>query len=214
MTAFQGQVGPQAGADAAILTARLSRDGSAVVQFGHGAMQEAAFRGNLFSLATAAAGVTCTATQVVSTTLSSPIVGIYNPAGSGKNCVILYAEACWASGTAGAGGLCFGTIPSPAGVSAAGGSGSINMLSQVVGGSTAKTFTGAALTGQTVAPGIARVLGGPTTGALAANSMSYYPVYLDGAIIVPPGGVGGLFTALVGSSPIILASMVWEEISA
>ncbi len=213
MAAFQGQVGPGVGADGSVQTARLSRDASMAVQNSHGLMQEAAFRGNLFSLGTAAAGVTCTATQVVSTTLSSPIVGIYNPAGSGKNAVILYTEHCWASGTAGAGGLSFGVIPAAA-VSAAGGSGAVNMLTLAVGGSTCKTFTAAALTGQTVASTIARMLGGPSTGALAANSMSYYVNYLEGAIIIPPGAMGGVFTNLVGTSPIICASMCWEEISA
>lgn len=214
MTAFQGQVGPQAATgDGVVLTARLTRDASLGFQQTHGALQEAAFRGNLYSLATAAAGVTCTATQVVSVTLGSPIVGLYNPTGSGKNAVILYSEACWASGTAGASGLSFGTVPS-AGVSAAGGNAAINMLTQVAGGSACRTFVAAAWTGQTVAPGIARHLGGPTTGALAANSMSFYPFFYEGSLIIPPGCAGGLFVNLAGTSPIIAASLLWEEISA
>lgn len=209
MPAFQGQCGPTATADGQVNTARITRDTSLAVQQSHGALYEATYRGNLFSLATAAAGVTITATQNVAVTLASPIVGIYNPAASGVNAVVLYADHCWASGTAGANGLCFATNVCT--VSAAGGSASLNLKTQVAGTSQCKTFTASALTGQTAASLIARMLGGPTTGALAANSTSYYQVWFEGGLIVPPGCAGIVMANATGTSPIVAASMMWEE---
>jgi hypothetical protein len=67
------------------------------------------------------------------------------------------------------------------------------------------------MTGQTVAPTIARMLGGPTTGALAANSWSYYPVFFEGGIIVPPGGLAAVLANAAGTNPILVASVMWEE---
>lgn len=209
MPAFQGQCGPIATQDGSVNTVRISKDSSLVAQQAHGGLYESVYRGNVFSLPTAAAGVTVTATQTVAVTLSSPIVGIFNPASSGVNAVVLYVDHCWASGTAGAGGLAFAT--SVCTVTAAGGSGSVNLKSQVVGTSQCKTFTAAAATGQTAAPNIVRMLGGPTTGALAANGNSYYQVWFEGGLIIPPGCLGMVLANAAGTSPIVAASMMWEE---
>lgn len=214
MTVAQGQVGVQSLSDGNVSTFRQSKDGCMVVQEGHAAMQEAALRGNVWTLATAPAGVTCTATQLISSTgPAAPMLAVYNPSGSGKNLVLLYAETVWSSGTAGASGAVLGILPS-AGVTAAGGNGAINNLTGIAGGSTAYTFLTSALTGQTVAHSLRRYLGGPTTGVLAASSGGYYFCNLQGSVIVPPGASAGIFTAVVGTSPIIAASLCWEEINA
>lgn len=209
MPAFQGQCGPTATQDGQVNTARITRDTSLAVQQSHGPLYECVYRGNLFSLPTAAAGVTITATQTVAVTLASPIVGIFNPANSGVNAVVLYVDHNWASGTAGAGGLAFAT--SICTVTAASGAGAVNLKTQAVGSSQCKTFTAAAATGQTAAPNIVRMLGGPSTGALAANSTQYYQVFFEGGLIVPPGCLGMVLANAAGTSPVVLASLIWEE---
>lgn len=207
-----GRVGPAYGGDGSDQVPRLTKDTALVVQDAHGRHYEAAVRGNVWTLTTAAAGVTVAAANVIAASAGSPIVGVFNPVNSGKNLVIVRATSMWASGTTGAGGLVWGILAPNAGVTAGGGNGAINNATFVTGGSTAKTFTGSALTGAGVSV-LFRFLGGPTTGALAANAAHTVSEETAGDIICPPGGVVGLFAAAAGTSPIVMASMTWEEVN-
>ena len=211
MPLSQGQSGPQTLSDGLVSTVRISHDGSHVSQDSHGRFQEAVYRGNVWSLATAAAGVTITASQGVAYTLGVPMLAMYNPAGSGKYAVLLAAKTVWASGTAAAQGIVIGVVPS-AGVSAAGGNAAVNLLTGVSGGSTMKTFQTASMTGQTVAPTIVDFIGGPTTGALAAAGSAVYAWDYSGLVFCPPGAILGLYAAAAGTNPIVAGSMFWEEI--
>ncbi len=79
----EGQVGPRPVADGATLPVRLTRDGAVAVLSSHGRYQEAVARGSVFTAATAATGVfTAVGTGATGFILS-------NPAGSGKNLVLL-----------------------------------------------------------------------------------------------------------------------------
>lgn len=194
---------------------RGEKSGALIVAHGHGRYQEPAVQGGLWTLSTAAAGVTIGATNVFSSAAGTPIVGIVNPAGSGKNCVITRAVVICASGTAAAGGWVWGYItPSLAApISALGGNGAVNNGTLVTGGSIAKTFVNSALTGAP-AGSLLRYLGGPTTGAAAANQNLTTQEETSGDIICPPGGMIGIFAAAAGTSPIVNASMTWEEVAA
>jgi hypothetical protein len=207
-----GRVGPAYGADGSDQVPRMTKDTALVVQDAHGRNYEATYRGNVWTLSTAAAGITVAAANVIAASAGSPIVGVFNPVGSGKNLVIVRATSLWASGTTGAGGLVWGIIAPNAGVTAAGGNGAINNATFTTGGSTARTFTGSALTGAGVST-LFRFLGGPTTGVLAASSAQTVNEETAGDIICPPGAVVGLFAAAAGTSPIVMASMTWEEVA-
>ena len=207
-----GRVGPGYGADGTNNNPRLTKDLGVATQSLHGNYYEGTYRGNVWTLSTAVGGVTVAAANVIAASAGSPIVGVFNPVNSGKNLVIIRASSTWASGTAGAGGLVWGIIPPNAAVTATGGNGAINNATFTTGGSVAKTFTGSALTGAGVST-LFRFLGGPTTGALAANGSPTVNEETAGDIICPPGAVVGLFAAAAGTSPIVMASMTWEEVA-
>ncbi len=206
-----GKAGPQLSADGTLNNVRLGKTGELIVGHAHGKYYEPAVRQNMWSLSTAAAGVTIAAANVFSASAGQPIVGIFNPVGSGKNCVVQRACILMASGTAGAGGWVWGFIAPNAGVTAAGGNGAINNSTFVTGGSIARTFVNSALTGAG-AGSLFRFLGGPTTGAGAANANLTTQEETSGDIICPPGGVIGLFAAAAGTSPIVMGFMTWEEV--
>jgi hypothetical protein len=206
-----GRVGQTILADGTITNIRQGKTGEMSVGNTHGIYYEQSARGNSWTLATAAAGVTVAAANVFSASAGQPIVGIFNPVNSGKNCTITRACVMMASGTAGAGGWVWGIIAPNAGVTAAGGNGAINNGSLISGGSVAKTFVNSALTGAGAGT-LFRFLGGPTTGAGAANANLTTQEETSGDIICPPGGVVGIFAAAAGTSPIVMAFMTWEEI--
>lgn len=189
--------------------------GALVTQQAHGAYAEAVRQGRVWAMATAAAGVTVAAANVVAAANAQPIVGIYNPPGSGLNAIIHRGRHCWASGTAGAGGLVWAVTPSiqTATLTGAGGITEVNALTGASGGSGMKTYSNTAMTGIT-GQVIVRAAGGPTTGALAANANHSYEDWVDGEIICGPGQTCGLFAAAAGTSPIIIASMSFEIVPA
>jgi hypothetical protein len=176
----------------------------------HARFQEAVLQGNVYSLATLVAGVTVGAANVFSAAAAQPLVGIYNPPTSGRNAVIWYGSALWNSGTPGTGGLVWGTSPVPPLASLASANAPINSLT-LSAGSAMRGFVNSALTGIT-GNQLHRYAGGPAAFALAAGAPAYYVDMVDGAIIVPPGAACGLYAGAVGTSPIINASMFWEEI--
>lgn len=184
---------------------------SLVTTDGHGRYQEAVLQGDVWSLSTAAAGVTIAAANVFSAAAAQPLVGIANPPGSGFNGVILLGKSTWNSGTPAAGGLVWATCPANNLITAAGGNGAVNAATQASGGSRMRTFINAALTGVAGAQ-IFSYAGGPSTGALAANSNQHFSDELAGLLVVPPGSMGGLFAAAAGTSPIVNATMFWEEV--
>lgn len=181
----------------------------------HGDYYEMAKTGSLWTLATAAAGVTVGAANVFSSVApGQPLVGILNPSTSTFDLVILWGKTTWNGGTAAAGGCVWGVLsPSQTTtITSVGGNGAINAYSLATGGSRAKTFVNAALTGNTtIATALYDYLGGPSTGALAANSSQNFLDERKGILIVPPGGFAGIFVAAAGTSPIINASMMWME---
>jgi len=217
MASIQGQVAPTYTADGALQTVRISRDGALTSQDAHAQYQEAALRGNLWSLANATAGVTVTGLNTIAQiTGSQPVLAISNPAGSGKALVVSFIEHMWSSGTAAAGGLALGVLTGAnvTAITAASTNTAVNTYTGNVGGSVAKTYAGAtALAGQLTAATLVRYAGGPTTGALSANQQCYFQLATIGAVCVYPGNLLGLWASGAGTSPIVNASWVWEEVA-
>jgi hypothetical protein len=148
---------------------------------------------------------------VVSSNPVQPLVGIFNPLTSGVYFVIWRAVSIWNSGTPAAGGLVWAVVAPNSPVTAAGSNSALNNLNFQLGGSIARTFINTAMTGSG-AGSILRYHGGPTVGALAANSNQTFIDQVDGDIIVSPGSLVGLCAAAAGTSPIVNADLTWEEV--
>lgn len=199
----------------ALVTLRGDLTGALVVAQGHAAYAEAVRQGRVWHMATAAAGVTIAAANVVGAANAQPLVGIYNPPGSGLNAIIHHAKHVWNSGTPAAGGLVWGVVPliQTGTLTGVGGVTEVNALTFASGGSGMKTYSNTAMTG-VVGMVIARNAGGPTVGALAANANQTFDDWVDGALICGPGQACGLFAAAAGTAPIINASMSFEIVAA
>lgn len=198
-------------ANGAVGALRGDKSSALVTTDAHARFQEAVLNGNVYSLPTAVAGVTIAAANVFSAAAAQPLVGIYNPAGSGKYAVILRGDHQWDSGTPAAGGLVWATAPAPSGITAANANNPINALTQSPSGSAMRGYVNSAMTGIT-GNQVVKYAGGPPVFALAAGAPATYYDLVDGLIIVPPGATCGLFAAAAGTSPIVNASMFWEEI--
>jgi hypothetical protein len=88
-----GQVGPQVAGDGSSVPLRQDRSGAAVVQELHGRFYEQNFRSALFSAGmsiTSISNATFTVGGIGATT--TPVVGVWNPATSTVNIVLLQAS--------------------------------------------------------------------------------------------------------------------------
>lgn len=170
---------------------------------------EAAVRtGNVWNLSTALAGVT------MASGMKSPVAGastvfiaIYNPLGSGVNLVLLQAVVWTVSGTP-AGPFAY-NVKAASGCSAAGGDAAVNALTFVQGGSTAKTFTNAAMTGA-AASLMLRGIGGPSAIATGVGVNSVMED-LAGDIILQPDSHLIIAPTDAGTSHVAGASLTWLE---
>lgn len=205
---IQGKVGPQLATDGNIIDPRLLRDGTAAVADADGHFSELVLRGQVYTVATAAVGITLASTHASPLAAGSgtPIVGVYNPVNSGVVLKILRARVQTVSGTPG-GPFVWNTIAAPAAISAAGQQG-LNNKTFVSGGS-AKAFIGGALTGSVIASVFA-AMGGPAAVAAGAGVYSVDDL-VDGMIQVQPGCFAGVACTAAGTTHIVAASLTWSE---
>lgn len=227
MSLLQGAVGIQNNLDSsAPVTARLGRQGDQIVSELHGRFYEQALRGNMYhgglNVLTSISNVTFTvATTGVTAT---PIIGLYNPASNNKNLVVSQAvlqAIVNASTNTGCGGFVWMCATGQNAIST--GATPINAATLLASGSNAKVLNGVALTGLT---GVIAALRASALNGGSGASFSFVGTAVgqatlangsdvenfDGSLIVPPGGVIGLFatTTPVGHSAI--AAIVWEEV--
>lgn len=212
---LEGQVGVQNNLDsAALVAARMGRQGDQIVSELHGRYYEQALRGNLFiSDSDAVTLAAANATKGAAGTIKL-INGFVNPYGSGKNAVILLAKSGSVSGTP-AGPLFYNMQQLPAGVSLTNApTGTIR--NALLGGpaSAMTSETGVVLTrsdAATTAFSQLALHGGPA--AIAAGAGSYSVIdEVAGSIIVPPGFVFGLACVGAGTSHVVQSTLVWEEV--
>ena len=219
------RAGQQQLSDGVVNTGRAGKDGSFVVQASHGRFQEAALRNNLYSggmTLTSIANVTFTTGTLGPT--ATPIVGIWNPVGSGRNAVILQAKLqaiitalqvtgggafmwCYSTGN---GAISTGNTP-------------LSRLTMTKGGSVCKDMSGIALTGLTnnLTIGEASGLqGGPNSNvSVLQTAASLMPSgftaidNLDAGWVVPPGGVLALLSTSTPVAVSAATALLWEEVS-
>ena len=211
---------PQNRADGAIGAQIADREGNTKAALGHAEYTEPARRGKTFTTAVAAYTIIADNARALTfggaITWPKPIVGFYNPTGSGVNAVLMTADEWNTSGTS-AGPWFVDFLCGQNWVSASSGTIYNDLLTGVAGGgsqmipqngqnpSTSPASTSTMLD--------IDVLGGPDTTALSSGGEAGHSKDLKGRIVVPPGCLVGLFAYGTGTSNVVNASLSWEEVA-
>jgi hypothetical protein len=211
---IQGQVGAPAGTNAPGSTPAIRQGqlGDMIVSELHGRFYEQAYRGAIYSTFVNALTLASTHASPIAAGTGTPIIGIYNPANSGKNIVLIRLQQATTSGTPG-GPLVWNIIPNPQNITAsttASGNTAYNNSSLAQSGSVARLFNNLPVTGSTAGTAF-RNAGGPTAVAATGAILTYTEVY-DGSLILPPGQMLGLACTAAGTSHVINVFAEWEEI--
>lgn len=217
-----GQVGTQSLADGTTQAPlRQGRTAELVVSELHGRFYEQTFRGNLYTFGINAL-TALSANTLTLTATTTPILGVWNPLSSGVNLVILQASLnTGANNTATVGAGAFVWAASTGNGALTLGSAPFNAKSLTNAGSQTKTFTPAtALTGLTNNLVIVAAADFPeptiiTTAAMPATIQTPTVPYvqnIDGAFIVPPGGVFALLNTISSTTVSVYGRMLFEEV--
>lgn len=221
-----GQVGPAVVADGVgSQPFRQEKTGAMVVQEVHGRFYEQCYRGNIYTAGMLLTSISnATFTTATTGVTATPIIGVWNPSSSTVNVVLLQAVlgVTVTAGTATGGGpfawmACTGNAAISTGITP------INRKTLAASGSQAKAFANTALTGMTGT--LAVLCGSALSGGLIKNASSVETAVgqnigtagvtvenLDGSIIVPPGGVVGLFATTTPVAHSAVSGLVWEEV--
>lgn len=180
----------------------------------HGKYYSQAVRGNVFHASTVVAGV-----AIPISTATAPIVGLWNPSGSGKNAVLIRYSASYVSGTTVAGALGLSLVSNagaalgtaaPFSAFANGtvtnaliGGGGTNQVRACTGGTTTLTTAGTWF----------YTLGFQEYAAVATTAIAPAAIIhdFDGMLIVPPN----TFVHVVGSAAsgaLLSQTLSWEEV--
>src|SRR3990167_2540007 len=200
------KVGPVVAADGQTISGRADKTGAQVISSIHGKYAESVLRGNVYSAAN-------TAAKAISVALTTPYTGlcVSNPAGSGKNLVMLacqyaisVAEAAIATQHLVAGYSAAGVVTHTVALPAPGiQNGFINGTSSAI----ANADTEATIVNPYY---LMPIRGGFTAGALGGPGSGQI-IDLEGMFIIQPGGwiAFGALTAITG-----FGGFVWEEMTA
>lgn len=219
----EARVGPVITQDGAVNPARSDKTGSIVIQDAHGRFAEAALRGRLFSGGMTLTSISnATFTTGTLTATCTPIIGVWNPMGSGKNSLILQARlqlitTALATPT-GPGGLVWATSTNQSALTL--GITPLNRFSLATGGSQTKVFANIALTGLSGSLVVQEGSGFstyPTNVTAAETAAGFMPAApggienIDGGFNVPPGGI---LVLLATTTPVAISaasSILWED---
>jgi hypothetical protein len=211
MPILQNVVGPITSASAnAIVNNRAGQLGDAIVSELHGRYYETTYRGNSFLLSVStAAAVTAYAGGAAGT----PMLTLFNPAGSGRNAVINKASvgsvvAASAAGTVSF-GLWFGTT---AAITQATVVTPWAMNTQLQSGSVMTGFRNVALTSGSAASNVIPVASYYWATAAGAAMVTGGPIDLEGSLIIPPGSYVALGGSAALTSATWIGSLQWEEV--
>lgn len=214
-------VGPQFAGDGSVIGSRAGKQGDQIISELHGRFYEQVYRGNVYSVGTAGA-VALSANTVTLTATTTPILGVYNPSTSPVNAVLLQATLVDFVNnvtSVALGGFVWAVSTGNAAVST--GLTPWNHKTLVQAGSSVKGF--AAATALTAITNNLVVVGGvefntasgllTTTIAAATPTPSVSGQWnIDGAIIVPPGGVFAILNTVSVTTHSVYGRLVWEEV--
>jgi hypothetical protein len=201
----------------------------------HGRFYEQNYNGNLYSTGlstlTSIANATFTTADALSGTLgtaatSTPIIGLWNPATSNVNAVILQATlgaVISASTVTGPGGLVWVVYTGNSNITVANQQTPVNCKTLAASGSQMKGLNTIALTGLSNVGTFLRAsaLGaGPNTSYSQVGTAVGFPngnavpavENIDGSIIVPPGCILGLFATTTPVAISVVQGLLWEEV--
>ena len=206
-----GLIGPTIGSDNTVQQIRMCKQGSQINSNLHALCYEQTYRGNVFSLSvTSAAAITAYTGGAGGT----PQIAVYNPAGSGRNAVMLFANyanvvAASAAGTV-AWGIYFGQT---AAITQATTTAPTSMVTLATGGSVMTGFRNVALTSGTAAAGVLAV-GSYYWATAAAAALVSQPseIELQGKLIIPPGAYCALGGSAALTSATWIGHLIWEEV--
>jgi len=214
-----GRVGPIVSADnAGPQEFRLERTGALVTQDAHGRYREAASRGNIFAVSTTLLGTTVVAANNSPiAAAAASILSIYNPLNSGINVSILRTILGLVSGTPVAGPYVYNiafnqNITATQNNGGTSGASSINSYASGASGK-ARGFTQTALTGSTAQVLYRPIAFSQIAAAIAATTPGLYTTEeVAGEIELPPGGLLSIASPGTGTSQVMYAAFVYEEI--
>jgi len=211
----QGQVGPQIVSPGAFPNLRLGNSAEAIMQELHGRFYEQNYRGNVYSNGMTVTALTANTISLTSTT--TPILGVWNPATSLVNLVILQAalQLTLPNSAAAMGVLVWATSYGNGGITT--GSAPFNRKSLASSGSSAKGMAFVALTGLTnnLVIQMGSALPSLTMAQSATATVVVPPVAVenfDGGLIVPPGGVLALLNTTSNTTVSVSGYLMWEEV--
>jgi hypothetical protein len=213
MALVQGAVGIQTANPGSAPIVRTLYSGELGVADVHARYQEAQCRQNVYTLFTTAQNGTGAFPFAAAGT---PLLAFINPAGSGKNCVLLgVGIGVETTGT--------GAVASSIGLTMTGnlvtGSGTVtnptNMYTCLTTGSVTKGFVNTAMTANTIQNAIVTI---PiiSLGLLAATAViNAMPAIYDmgGLVVVAPGNLLTLGVSITTTAAKFDASLIWEEVS-
>jgi hypothetical protein len=203
----EARSGPQVITDGSVNEIRLSKDSSLVTQDSHGRYQEALFRGNVYALNVNGAA----ATAFTGATGGTPLAAIYNPAGSGKNFVILGIMIGNRAAASAAGVVTFNLWGGPTVLPTGTLTQPLNMLTLAATGSSAKGWVNAATTGSTAIGQLFPVASYYwATAASALLAGTFFDV--AGMAICIPGNMIALGATAALTAATWDATLIWEEI--
>ena len=202
-------------------TMRQGQLGDVIVSELHGRFYEQVYRGNVFSVG--ASTTAFTANHAALTATGTPILGIWNPATSSANMVLLQAGLQIFPNN-----LTSGAAPGPLVWAWSVGNTAVstgvtpwNRKTLAAAGSQAKGFAGAtAMTGLTTSLVVQEGADLSNVSALTYTTLgSTLPMAsvggvqnMEGSIIVPPGGMLGLFCTTTPTTWSFAGRLMWEEV--
>lgn len=220
----RGRVGPDVLADGAEAKMRMGRTAELVTTDLHGRFYEQTYRGNVFSDGmglTSVSNATFTVGGIGATT--TPVCGIFNPATSTVNVVLIEASlglVMTALAATGPGAFVWAMSIGNTAVST--GSTPLNRKTLSLGGAQAKGMTNVAVTGITNAlvvrfgsalgGGSAENVGFTATAVAMQTQQASSKELFDGTLIVPPGGVLALLATTTPAAHSATSAIVWEEV--
>ncbi len=203
---FTGQVGPKTLANGAFTNSTFDRRGSLVVTGGGGYFGEAVDRGSVFAVASQA-GVTSQAGLSATT----PVLTLYNPAGSDVDLVLWYAGATFtvAFATAGAIWVAAGTNTAAAAVTGTLTTAHRNLKLGTSNNCRATPFLAATLP---AAPVAVSLLGVGLTGAITTiPQLQTLERWFNGSIVLTPGTNLSIQTGVASGASGTFCEYIWEE---
>lgn len=212
-------VGPQNNSDGTLNVIRSGKQGEQMISQLHGRFYEQNYRGNVYGLGisnTAATSLNAIATGLSAT--ATPLVGAYNPPTSGVNLVLLKAIVVTST--------IANTAVSPGGFMWCGATGQTVSTALVPYNQKTLAKSGAqgqAFTMTTVMTGLSGNLSvirassiSPFNAAGASTAVTLLGgasiEELEGLLIVPPGGVVGLFGQVSSTTYSASVGILWEEV--